>query len=199
MDTPIVATDDAGVAAAVEVLTAGGVIVIPTDTVYGLAARAGDDDAVARLFALKGRRADVPIAVLCARATDALALAAPVTDPVRSAAARHWPGPLTLVVARRPDLNWNLGEPAATIGMRCPDHAFVTAVAAAVGPLATTSANRHGEPTPATAVAAAESLTGLVDLVVDGGTVTGTPSTVINVAVTPPVVLRQGELHVRFD
>jgi len=179
----------------VEVLRAGGVVVLPTDTVYGLAALPSDAAATARLFDLKGRGRDVPIAVLCATPGDALALAAPaaVTDEVRRIAGRLWPGPLTLVLPRRPGLGYALGAPEDTIGVRCPDHAFVRAVAAAVGPLATTSANPHGAPTPATAEEAAGAL-GPVDLVVDGGRCSAPPSTVVDATAVPWRVRREGPL-----
>ena len=94
------------------------------------------------------------------------------------------------------DLGWSLGEPAETIGLRCPDHDLVRAVAAEVGPLATTSANRHGVPTPATAAEAADGLVGEVDLVIDGGVLTGTASTVVDATTDALRVLRQGALTV---
>lgn len=178
-------------------LRRGGVVVMPTDTVYGLAARASDPAATAALFRCKGRGTDIPIAVLCSSTAQAFGLAAPpVPDHADRLAARHWPGGLTLVLPRRTDLDWALGEPHDTIGVRCPDHDLVRAVAEAVGPIATTSANRHGEPTPASAPEAVASLVGAVDLVVDGGTLTGAPSTVVD-ATTPTLrVLRQGALDV---
>lgn len=177
------------------VLRAGGVVVLPTDTVYGLAALPDDRGATDRLFTLKGRGRDTPIAVLCATPGDALGLAAPaaVTDEVRRIAMRLWPGPLTLVLPRRPGLRYALGTPEDTIGVRCPDHAFVRAVAAAVGPLATTSANPHGAPTPATAEEAAGAL-GPVDLVVDGGRCSAPPSTVVDATAVPWRVRREGPL-----
>lgn len=181
---------------AVQVLETGGLVVLPTDTVYGLAARAADTTATPALFHRKGRDADVPVAVLCADADQAFELVAQVPPVAWQLARRHWPGPLTLVLARRPDLVWELGAPTATIGLRCPDHDFVRALASRVGPLATTSANRHGAPTPLEATAAAESLLGPVDLVVDGGRLSGTPSTVVAVASDQIEILRQGVLHV---
>ena len=184
---------------AAEVLRAGGVVVLPTDTVYGLAAAADRPDAVARLFRLKGRAADVPVAVLCADAAQALALADPVTPAAARLSGRHWPGPLTLVMPRRRDLPWELGEPSATIGVRCPDHDLVRSIAAIAGPLATTSANRHGSPTPSSAAEAAASLTGAVDLVIDGGSLEGTPSTVVDCTGERPVVLRQGSIDLGGD
>ena len=187
------ASEPGAVTRIADVLGSGGVVVLPTDTVYGLAAAANLGDAVRRLFTLKGRRADVPIAVLCADEEQALGL----TDPLRIAHRRfaaQWPGPLTLVLPRRAGLDWELGDPASTIGVRCPDHGLVQAVASRVGPLATTSANRHGVPTPAEAAAAAASLTGPVDLVVDGGTLAGAASTVVDLTGDDPRVLRQGAL-----
>lgn len=181
---------------AVEVLSGGGLVVLPTDTVYGLAARAADTAATPLLFERKGRDADVPVAVLCADAHQAFELAGEVPPVAWRLAREHWPGPVTMVLPRRADLGWALGRPEATIGLRCPDHAFVRALASRVGPLATTSANRHGAPTPAEAVAAAESLLGPVDLVVDGGPASGTPSTVVSLTGAGVEVLRQGARHV---
>lgn len=195
MTVPVVsATSPEAAERAAAALRAGGVVVVPTETVYGLAALASHPTATHALFERKGRQADVPIAVLCADAEQALELAEAPSDAARSLAARHWPGPLTLVLPRCAHVDWALGEPATTIGVRCPDNDLVRAVARLVGPLATTSANRHGLPTPATALAAAEQLLGPVDLVVDGGELHGTPSTVVDVTGRSPRVLRQGSL-----
>lgn len=190
------ATDPSVVERAAEVFLDGGVVVLPTDTVYGLAAFPDDPAAVRRLFELKGREHDVPVAVLCSTAVQALSLAGTIGSSAARLAVEHWPGPLTLVLPRDPDLDWALGEPEATIGVRCPDHDLVRAVTGRLGPLAVTSANRHGEPTPATAVAAAESLAGPVDLVIDGGTLAGTASTVVAAEGTGLRVLRQGPIVV---
>lgn len=191
----VISVDDPHAAARViSVLLDGGVAVVPTDTVYGLAASPDDPAALRRLFTLKGRNADVPVAVLCASATQALASAGTVNAPAAVLAARHWPGPLTLVLPRHPDLEWDLGEPRTTIGVRCPDHDLIRSVASELGPVAVTSANRHGEPTPAEAEAAASSLTGPVDLVVDGGTLVGNASTVVDATVDPVRVLRAGPI-----
>lgn len=197
MSPPVVPADAPDVVDRVcAVLQAGGVVVLPTETVYGLAALAADAKATATLFERKGRGADVPIAVLCDDAEQALSLAERPSDLARSLADAHWPGPLTMVLRRRADLGWSLGEPATTIGLRCPDHDLVRAVAARLGPLATTSANRHGLPTPACAVEAAEQLLGPVDLVVDGGPRSGTPSTVVDLTGDEPQVLRQGGVDI---
>ena len=197
MTAPVIPADDPGaVERAAKSLLSGGLIVLPTETVYGLAALASDPDATRALFARKGRGADVPVAVLCADVEQAMALTSAVPPLARSLAAAHWPGPLTMVLSRRPGLGWALGEPTDTIGLRCPDHDLVRAIAARVGPLATTSANRHGLPTPVSATEAAEQLLGPIDLVLDGGALTGVPSTVVDLTGDVPRVLRQGAVDI---
>jgi L-threonylcarbamoyladenylate synthase len=164
-------------------LLAGRAVVLPTDTVYGLAALPSHQD---ELLRLKGRPESVPIAVLVADAAQAESATASGLPPLGVVlAAAFWPGPLTLVLPT---------PRGPTLGVRCPDHAFVRAVAAAVGPIATTSANRHGRPTPEEAGAAAASLSGEVGLVIDGGVVSGAPSTVVDVTGTEPVILREGRI-----
>jgi L-threonylcarbamoyladenylate synthase len=181
---------------AASALRAGGVVVVPTETVYGLAALPAVPGATRRVFELKGRSADVPLAVLCADAEQALSLAEAPSGQARRLAERYWPGPLTLVLRRRPGLGYELGEPATTIGLRCPDHAVVQALAAEVGPIATTSANRHGAPTPPDA-AGVEALFGdRVALVLDAGVCAGVPSTVVDATGPELRILRQGELTV---
>jgi L-threonylcarbamoyladenylate synthase len=192
----IVSVDADAVTLAVEALRAGEVVALPTDTVYGLAALPTMPDATARLFALKGRGAEAPIAVLCADPDQALLLAAreALTDEVRRIAERLWPGPLTLVLPRRPGLGYELGEPGDTVGVRCPDHALVRAVAAAVGPIATSSANRHREPTSPTAEGVAATFGARLTLVVDGGRCEAPPSTVVAVTATTWKALREGPI-----
>ena len=179
-------------AAAVAVLRAGGVVLLPTDTVYGLAVATAVPGAIARLFELKGRRRDVPIAVLVADAEQAWRLAAvPLPESAARLAARWWPGALTLVVPRRAGWDVDLGGDPATVGVRCPDHDLVRAVCREVGPLATTSANRHGQATPPTAAEALDQV-GPVDLVIDGGRLAGAASTVVDCTVEPVRVVREG-------
>lgn len=176
-------------------LRAGEAVVVPTDTVYGVAALPAVGGATARLYALKDRRPDVPLAVLVGAPADLDALTPSVTPEVRRLVDRWWPGPLTLVVRRRPELaGWDLGGDPSTIGVRCPDAPLVRAVAAKVGPIATTSANRHGEPTPPTAPEAEASLVGPVAVVADAGPCAGRASTVLDVTGPEWAVLRQGAL-----
>jgi len=178
----------------VAALRAGAVVLLPTDTVYGLAVATAVPSAVAQLFGLKERGRDVPIAVLVADAAQAWELAAaPVPGAASRLAATWWPGPLTLVVARAPGWGGDIGGRGDTVGVRCPDDAMVRELCRQVGPLATTSANRHGEPTPATAAEAAVAV-GHSGLVVDGGRLAGAPSTVVDCTVSPPRVLREGAL-----
>lgn len=179
------------VAAAAAVLRSGEPIVLPTDTVYGLAAL---PKATASIFALKGRSAQVPLAVLCADMDQALDLVDHPTDRVRQVAEKYWPGPLTLVLPRRHGLGYELGEPTTTIGVRCPDHDLVRALAADVGPIATTSANPHGQPTPRDAAGVRALFGESVGLILDGGPCTGEPSTVVDATTDDWLVLRQGAL-----
>ena len=168
--------------AAVEALRAGGAVVLPTDTVYGLAALPGHQDL---LYDLKGRPASVPIAVLVADVEQAATIVR-LDDRARRLADAFWPGPLTIVLAPV------AGD--ATVGVRCPAHELVRALAARVGPLPTTSANRHGQPTPRTAAEAAAALAGQPALVIDGGPCGDTASTVVDLTGEQLVVLREGAL-----
>jgi L-threonylcarbamoyladenylate synthase len=179
----IAVDDPAALGEVITALLAGEAVVVPTETVYGLAALPGFED---RLRELKGRPASVPIAVLVADTEQAtVATGLPLPAAAAALTRAFWPGPLTIVLATAGGL---------TLGVRCPDLAFVRAVAVETGPVATTSANRHGEPTPPTAEAAAASLAGPVAVVVDGGPLAGVPSTVVDVTGPQPVVLREGPI-----
>lgn len=178
----------------VAALRAGQVVAIPTDTVYGLSVdpfRAGATD---RLFALKRRPTDVALPVLVADQEQALSLATGLSDAAHRLMARYWPGPLTLVLARNPDVTADLGANQATIGLRCPDHRFVRALCAGAGPLAVTSANLHGQPTLSTAADVATTFGDAVALVLDGGPCAGQPSTVVDCTGEAPKLLRQGRI-----
>lgn len=188
----LVAADEAGLDAAAAAIEAGHPIVVPTDTVYGLAVKAGDPVALDKVFALKQRPADRSIAVLVADYAQAETLAS-FTEAASAAAHAHWPGALTLVVDRLTGIDASIGRDDGTVGIRCPGHDFVRALAQRVGPLATTSANLSGESTPTTAVAAAEALDGDVVVVVDGGPCEGLASTVARFdAHAQLTVFRQG-------
>jgi tRNA threonylcarbamoyl adenosine modification protein (Sua5/YciO/YrdC/YwlC family) len=178
---------------AARALAAGDIVGIPTDTVYGLAADPFRTGASDRLFSVKRRPRSVELPVLVADRQQALDLAVAVPEPARRLMDRYWPGPLTLVLPRRPDLNADLGEDDATIGVRCPAHPVPLALCREVGPLATTSANHHGEPPVGTALELASALPG-VELILDGGPCIGGPSTVVDCTGVEPRLLREGRL-----
>ena len=179
----------------VTALEAGLVVLLPTDTVYGIAALPTVPGATARLFGLKDRSAGQPLAVLVADVGQAMALIDAPSAAITRLMAECWPGPLTLVVRRAASARaLELGGDPTTIGVRCPDHDLVRELASRVGPIATTSANRHGEPTPATAAAAAAALTGPVAVLIDGGRLDGLASTVVDVSGDQPRILRVGAI-----
>lgn len=182
--------------AAAATLRAGRVVLVPTDTVYGLAVDPSVPDATAALYRIKARPPDVPIPVLAGDTEQAFALAGDIPDPAGALAARFWPGGLTLVLPRRPGLGYDLGGPdEATIGVRVPDDPLVRALALEVGPLATTSANLHGATTPPTAAEVLAQLgpaASAIGAVLDDGPRRGLPSTVVRIDGGHVVVLREG-------
>jgi L-threonylcarbamoyladenylate synthase len=182
--------------AAIAALLAGEVVVVPTDTVYGIAVDPVRPGATDRLFAIKARPTDVALPILAADAEQAFALAADVPPVARALAEAFWPGGLTLVVPRRPGLGFDLGgADDATIGVRVPDHEVPLALARAVGPIATTSANLHGRPTPETAAEVAAELSG-IGVVLDGGRCAGAPSTVVVCTGGRARVVREGRIGI---
>lgn len=179
---------------AVKALSSGDIIGVPTDTVYGLAADPFHTGASDRLFRLKARPRSVELPVLVGSAEQALALCTAVPAAARRLMRRFWPGPLTLVLPRRPDLDADLGEEDATIGIRCPAHPVPLAICDQAGPIATTSANRHKQPSLTTAKEVMESLGHELALVLDAGTCDSPASTVVDCTGEAPKVLREGRL-----
>ena len=187
---------DEGRAAAVETLRAGGIVALPTDTVYGIAVALETPGGIERLFRAKDRPPDRGIMLLLDDAAQAAAIG--VMGPAAAAlAAAFWPGGLTVVVPQRPDvpLPAVLTGGAATIGLRVPDHAAPRALAAAVGPLPTTSANVSGLPEARDATEILAQLGEAVDLILDGGPAHGgLASTVVDCSGARPVILREGAI-----
>jgi tRNA threonylcarbamoyl adenosine modification protein (Sua5/YciO/YrdC/YwlC family) len=172
-------------------LDAGRAVVIPTDTVYGLAVSLRAAGAVARLFDIKGRPRSKAIPVL---GHDAAALEAVASFDERArTAARLWPGPLTIVLRRAPGFEVDLGGTGSTVAVRVPAHPIAEELLRLSGPLAVTSANISGEP-PLTTAAAAEEVFGRTVTVLDGGACEGAPSTVVDLTGAAPRVLREGAL-----
>lgn len=180
------------VASAATALRAGQVIGIPTDTVYGLAVDPFVPGASARVFTAKRRPRGVHLAVLVSGVDQALSLVGDVPPAARRLIDAYWPGALTLVLRRREGLAIDLGDDAATVGVRCPAHPLSRALCAAAGPLATTSANLHGEPPLTTAPEVADTFAGRVGLVLDAGPCAGIPSSVVDCTGDEPIVLREG-------
>lgn len=196
-DRPRILPDgDAARAEAVERLRAGEIVALPTDTVYGIAADLALPDAIERLFAAKRRPREKAVALLLTDADQAAVLG--IVDPAaRVLAERFWPGGLTLVLRRRPDAHLPavLAAGAPTVGVRVPDHAAPRALAAALGPLPTTSANLSGEPDARDAAEIAARLGAAIALVIDGGPVRGGPaSTVVDCTGPAPVIRRIGAI-----
>jgi len=189
--------DGPGLDAAAAVLEAGGTVAFPTESFYGLGADALDPEAVARVFRIKGRAESRPVLVLVDSVERALSLVAGAGTEVRALMARHWPGPLTLVLPAGPTVLPAITAGTGTVGVRVPGHPVTLALLRAAGRVLTgTSANRSGEPPPSCAEEVARQLPGLVDVILDGGpTAGGAGSTVADCTVWPPRILRQGPVH----
>jgi L-threonylcarbamoyladenylate synthase len=185
------------IAAAVRVLRAGELLGLPTETVYGLAADAGSDAAVAKIFAAKGRPSDHPLIVHVADASCVAHFAASVPDFARKLIDAFWPGPLTLILPRRPDVGAAAAGGQDSIGLRCPSHPVAQAVlraceAEGLHGLAAPSANQFGRVSPTTA-AHVQSEFGDSLMVLDGGACdVGIESTIIDCTRGVPVLLRPG-------
>ncbi len=179
---------------AVRALGQGQPVGIPTDTIYGLAVdpfRAGATD---RIFAAKRRPREVSLPVLVSGVDQALSLSTAVPALALELMARYWPGPLTIVIPAKAGLGADLGDDDLTVGVRSPDHPVPLALCAAVGPLATTSANRHGEPPMTTAAEVAGAFGEAVPVVLDGGVCAGSPSTVVDCTGQELKLLREGRI-----
>lgn len=155
--------------AAVHAVSRGEVIVLPTDTVYGVGADAFQPDAVARVLAAKGRDRQMPPPVLIPSVATVAGLARDVPEPAMALMKAFWPGPLTVIVWAQLSLAWDLGETNGTVALRVPDHAAALALLARTGPLAVTSANRTGVAPATAADNAEEQLGGAVSVILDAG------------------------------
>jgi L-threonylcarbamoyladenylate synthase len=180
--------------AALILLSAGGLVAFPTDTVYGVGTMVNNPAGISRLYEAKARDANKAIAVLLGSVDQLEQLTPRLPDPAKRLAAAFWPGALTLVVPKRPGLPENL-SPLPTVGVRMPDHTFTRALLQASGPLATSSANLSGEASALTAEQVMEQLDGRIELVLDGGKVPGgVASTVVDCTQVPPRILRLGAI-----
>jgi len=186
---------EAAVEAAALAIQQGELIVLPTDTVYGIGADAFDPVAVRGLLAAKGRGRNMPPPVLVSSATTLDALAVRVPGYARTLVEQFWPGPLTLVCHQQSSLQWDLGDTRGTVAVRMPDDEIALAILERTGPLAVSSANKTGMPAATDADQAIEMLGDDVDVVVDGGpSAGGEASTIVDVTGSQGRVLRRGAL-----
>jgi L-threonylcarbamoyladenylate synthase len=179
---------------AVDVLHHGGLVVFPTDTVYGLAVLPSSEEFIERLYIVKGRDSTRAIAVLISNIKELDKVSEAPGELAHNLAEKFWPGPLTIVINRHPDLPNSL-SPNQTIGVRIPDHPVALRLLQLTGPLAVTSANLSGLENTHTAKDALAQLDGRVHLIIDGGiSPGGIPSTVVDCTTPDLVILRQGPI-----
>ena len=177
------------------IVAQGGLVVLPTDTVYGLGCDPFNASAVDALFVAKARGRDLPLPVLVHNWRQAIGLVEEVTERAKLLIAEFWPGPLTIVLRESPGIGWDLGYSRGTVAVRMPKHDFTLELIERTGPLAVTSANRSGVPTASTVEEIAEQLRGYVDVFFDTGPSSGGPaSTVVDLSGEGVRVLREGAI-----
>jgi tRNA threonylcarbamoyl adenosine modification protein (Sua5/YciO/YrdC/YwlC family) len=186
-----------GIASAISAVKGGGLVVMPTDTVYGIGADAFDNDAVAALLSAKGRGRDMPVPVLVGSWHTIEGLVYTVPHTARELIQAFWPGALSLVVRQAPSLQWDLGDAAGTVMLRMPLHPVAIDILREVGPMAVSSANISGRPAAVTVDDARDQLGDLVAVYLDGGaSKQQVASTIVDLTGVHPKVLRQGPVTV---
>ena len=184
-----------GLAEAGAAIRRSELVVLPTDTVYGVAADAFSPAAVNLLLAAKGRGRDMPVPVLVSSRSMLDAVVVEVTDAAAKLVDAFWPGALTIVLRETPHLAWDLGEARGTVAVRMPDHALATSLIEQTGPLAVSSANRSGQPPATTMVEARLQLGASVAVYLDGGpSGPQVPSSIVDLTGPSPRLLRAGAL-----
>jgi L-threonylcarbamoyladenylate synthase len=186
---------DRGVAAAVEAIKSGELVVLPTDTVYGVGADAFTPHAVTALLNAKGRGRNVPPPVLVGSRHTLDGLVYSLPKAARELADAFWPGALTIVVEHSPSLQWDLGDTNGTVAVRMPLHPVALEVLRETGPMAVSSANKHGQPTANTAEEARDQLEYSVRIYLEAGPCPDpVPSTIVDVTGDVPRILRAGAI-----
>ena len=179
---------------ALEVLQKGGLAAFPTDTVYGLGALAFDGKAVESIYLAKDRPIEKAIPILIGDIADLEKVSNDITDVVRRLTSQFWPGPLTIIIPKKPTLPESVSA-TDTVGVRIPDHPVARALLRSTGPMAVTSANISGQPSPSDAQEVFEQLNGRIELIIDGGkTSGGVPSTLVDCTSDEIRVLREGPI-----
>jgi tRNA threonylcarbamoyl adenosine modification protein (Sua5/YciO/YrdC/YwlC family) len=194
-DCRTLAERDRGIAAAVDAVRAGDLVVMPTDTVYGLGADAFKAWSVAALLKAKGRGRNVPPPVLVGsrNTLDGLVYGLPKT--ARELVEAFWPGALTIVVEHAPSLQWDLGDTKGTVAVRMPLHPVALEVLRETGPMAVSSANKHGQPAATTAAQAKDQLSFDVRVYLEAGPCPDpVPSTIVDCTAATPKILRAGAI-----
>ncbi|MFV0493882.1 L-threonylcarbamoyladenylate synthase [Mycobacterium sp.] len=182
-----------GLTAAVDALKAGRLVVMPTDTVYGIGADAFDGSAVEALLRAKGRGRDMPVGVLVGSWYTIEGLVYGLPDGARDLVRAFWPGALSLVVRQAPSLHWDLGDAQGTVMLRMPLHPVAVELLREVGPMAVSSANVSGQPAAVDADAARRQFGDLVDVYLDAGPAAQqAASTIVDLSGASPRILREG-------
>lgn len=186
-----------GIAAAIDAVGAGELVVVPTDTVYGVGADAFTPRAVTKLLAAKQRGRDMPVPVLVGSAQTVEGLTSNIPQVARDLMAAFWPGGLTLVIREAPSLAWDLGDTDGTVAVRMPLHPIVLELLAATGPMAVSSANISGHPAANTAAQAQEQLGEAISIYLEAGpSMKPVPSTIVDLTSHTPKILRHGALTI---
>ena len=184
------------IAYAIKILQNGGLAAFPTDTVYGLGGLAFDGNAVESIYTAKDRPIEKAIPILLADAADMEKVGQDIPEIAYKLAARFWPGPLTCLIPKKPTLPESVSA-TSTVGVRVPDHDVARNILRAAGPMAVTSANISGQPSPSTAEEVFAQLSGRIELIIDGGqTPGGIPSTVVDCTNNEIRILREGPLSI---
>jgi len=198
MNTQIIpANSNLAIQEALKVLCEGGLVAFPTDTVYGLGVLAFNGEAVESIYIAKDRPAEKAIPILLGDLDDLPKVISSLPPMAAKLASRFWPGPLTLIVPKNPNLPEAVSA-TDTVAVRVPDHEVARAILRTAGPMAVTSANISGQPSPVTADEVFAQLGGRIELIINGGkTPGGLPSTLVDCIGNEPVILREGPISMR--
>lgn len=189
------ATRALGLRAATDAVRSGRLVVLPTDTLYGLGCDAFDNQAVASLLQTKHRGPDMPVPVLVGSWDTIQGLVHTYSDQARTLVEAFWPGGLSIVVPQAPSLTWNLGDTRGTVMLRMPLHPVAIELLRETGPMAVSSANISGNTPPTTAIAAKQQLGNAVSVYLDGGECpVGKPSSIVDLSDAAPKILREGAI-----